>query len=133
MLKPNPPPPLQRASILRLQAFCVHNICFMILLKLQVVCYNFNYYYNFIQLILKKNVYFLSLFGLWLRVSTKFFSTKASSSSNALFACFSASYVAFEGLHLLLNCVANPNYRYFFFLYGYFYFKKSIRRRRSFN
>ena len=52
----------------------------------------------FIQLILQKNVYFLSLLGLWLRVSTKFSSTKASSSTNALFACFSASFVAFGGL-----------------------------------
>ena len=42
------------------------------------------------------------LLGLWLRVSTKFSSTKASSSTNALFACFSASFVAFGGPPLLV-------------------------------
>ena len=53
----------------------------------------------FIQLILKKSVYFFSIFGFWLRVSTKFFSSKVSS-SNAIFA---ATFSDFGGLTLILN------------------------------
>ncbi len=81
-------------------------------------------YINVYTINIIKKFLFLKSFRPLAKISTKFSSTKASSSSNALFACFSASFVAFEGLPLLLNCVANPNYRHFFFLYRYFNFCK---------
>jgi hypothetical protein len=56
----------------------------------------------FIQLILHKKVYVFSLFGLWLRDSAKFSSSKVSSSSDALFA---TSFAAFGGLPLIFNFV----------------------------